>query len=228
MSRFVSAGGGETSIDRNDAWIKAQQEVEASKKPKPEKGQQDDGKSLYETLQANKAAKQAEFEESIRLKNQFRTLDDDEVNFLDSVLESERAKEDAVRRDTAEQLEEFRRQREAAEKSILNPAKGEGKKLESDAPIAQTWSTKKRRRKELDNNAGKLRKTSTADRGQKQLSDSLVESEPSVSSTTTGPQNSETVMGSLESPKAPRQTLQPQNGPSVPDLGLGAYSSDED
>ena len=62
-------------------------------------------------------AKQEAFEESIRLKNQFRALDEDEVDFLDSLLESTRAKEAAVKKETEEQLAVFYRQRELADKS---------------------------------------------------------------------------------------------------------------
>jgi hypothetical protein len=68
------------------------------------------------------AAKQEAFEESIRLKNQFRALDEDEVEFLDSMLESTRAEEERVRRETAEGLETFRRQQEDADKRLLADA----------------------------------------------------------------------------------------------------------
>lgn len=60
MSRFVAAGGAETDgtakdTAREDAWAKAQQQLEALRsKPKPQTGKQEDGKSLYEVLQANK------------------------------------------------------------------------------------------------------------------------------------------------------------------------------
>ncbi|KAK3688308.1 N-terminal domain of NEFA-interacting nuclear protein NIP30-domain-containing protein [Podospora appendiculata] len=65
-------------------------------------------KSLFEVLQANKNAKQAAFDEANRLKNQFRALDDDEIDFLDSVRESKRADEERVRRETEEGLRAFR------------------------------------------------------------------------------------------------------------------------
>lgn len=64
-------------------------------------------------------AKQEAFEEKMKLKNQFRALDEDEVEFLDSIMESTRAQEAAVKKETAEQLELFRRQREEAEKALL-------------------------------------------------------------------------------------------------------------
>lgn len=56
MSRFVSAGidaDSRPSVD--EAWLKAQQEVEIHRKPKKlDEGKQEAGKSLYEVLQANK------------------------------------------------------------------------------------------------------------------------------------------------------------------------------
>ena len=78
------------------------------------------------------AAKQEAFEESIRLRNQFRSLDEDEVEFLDSVLESTRRKEQEVKKETSEMLEIFRKQQEEADKAALleegdrKPADGGG------------------------------------------------------------------------------------------------------
>jgi hypothetical protein len=55
MSRFVPAGTDPDSLPPDDAWLKAKQEVESQKKPKPrEEGVQEGGKSLYEVLQQNK------------------------------------------------------------------------------------------------------------------------------------------------------------------------------
>lgn len=72
--------------------------------------------SLYETLQANKAAKQAAFEEASRLRNQFRALDDDEVDFLEGVVASERREEERRRQELEDGLRGFReRQRMGGE-----------------------------------------------------------------------------------------------------------------
>lgn len=57
------------------------------------------------------AAKQAAFEEQNRIKNQFRALDDDEVDFLDGVRASQRKEEEARRRETEERLRVFRERR---------------------------------------------------------------------------------------------------------------------
>jgi hypothetical protein len=57
MSRFVAAGENPDSLapPADERWLKAQQTVEALRKPKRvEEGKQEGGKSLYEVLQANK------------------------------------------------------------------------------------------------------------------------------------------------------------------------------
>ncbi|KAL8689823.1 MAG: hypothetical protein Q9218_004596 [Villophora microphyllina] len=170
-SGFVSGGTTDNPIDRDDEWLKAQQEIEATRRRKEEEGQQDGGKSLYEVLQNNKAAKQEAFEESIRLRNQFRNLDEDEVEFLDSVLESTRAKEEAVKKETSEQLRLFRRQQEEADKELVeDSAAGKGGSQEAISPSTtpkteSAWAInarKRKRAKDTDILQGlKLRKAST-------------------------------------------------------------------
>lgn len=55
MSRFVSAGSEDNPSEQDEAWLKAQEAIEATRKKKPQVGgQQEGGRSLYETLQANK------------------------------------------------------------------------------------------------------------------------------------------------------------------------------
>jgi len=150
-SGFVSGGTSDQPIERDDEWLRAQQEIEETRRRNQEEGRQTGGKSLYEVLQANKDAKQEAFEESIRLKNQFRNLDEDEVEFLDSVLESTRAKEEAVKRETKEQLDVFRRQQEEADKALLIET---GNNTESGSAIAASppseggqWALNARKRK---------------------------------------------------------------------------------
>lgn len=72
------------------------------------------------------AAKEEAFQESIKLKNQFRNLDQNEADFLDSVLESTREKEAALKKETAEQLDAFRRQREEADRKLALEEDGGG------------------------------------------------------------------------------------------------------
>lgn len=106
-------------------------------------------------------AKQEAFEEKIKLRNQFRSLDEDEVEFLDSVMESTRAQEAAVKKDTAEQLEVFRQHREEAEKALLEDAAADV------APVAEgeDWKIPSRKRRRDKNKdllvPGKKRKSTS-------------------------------------------------------------------
>ena len=52
--RFVSGGTIDQPIERDDEWHKAQQELEAQRRTKEAASHDNDGKSLYEVLQANK------------------------------------------------------------------------------------------------------------------------------------------------------------------------------
>ena len=55
MSKFVSGGSLENPTQRDDEWLKAQQELEEKRRVKAEQEQQQhSGKTLYETLQENK------------------------------------------------------------------------------------------------------------------------------------------------------------------------------
>ncbi|KAI0126105.1 N-terminal domain of NEFA-interacting nuclear protein NIP30-domain-containing protein [Xylariales sp. AK1849] len=104
-----------TNPEKASAWAAAQvqldrerQQREAARQTTIESSSQ---QSLYDTLQANKAAKQAAFEEANRIKNQFRALDDDEVDFLDDIVERERREEEVKRREVEEGLAAFKAKR---------------------------------------------------------------------------------------------------------------------
>ena len=53
-SGFVSGGTTDTPIERSDEWLAAQKELEVNRQRKAEQARQADGRSLYETLEANK------------------------------------------------------------------------------------------------------------------------------------------------------------------------------
>lgn len=109
-------------------------------------------KSLYEVLQANKAAKQAAFEEASKLKNQFRALDDDEVEFLDGVRERRRAEEERLRRETEEGLKGFR------ELQSKVSAAGEGEGPEGEGAVeGGGWSVGRKRKRRKDETEGVLK-----------------------------------------------------------------------
>ena len=78
------------------------------------------------------------------------------MDFLDSVLESARSKEAEVKKETFEQLEAFRKQREEAEKVAKEEEGGEV------PAAAETWTVGPRKRKKGKEGVGiggvKLRK----------------------------------------------------------------------
>ena len=57
-SKFVPAGAAQASQDAMDEWTKADSEIEANRR-RMDESQQERGKSLYETLQANKGDSQS-------------------------------------------------------------------------------------------------------------------------------------------------------------------------
>ncbi|KAG8800161.1 hypothetical protein FRC16_003481 [Serendipita sp. 398] len=63
---------------------------------------------VNQKLAANRAAKQEEYENSHKLSAQFRSLDPDEINFLDSVALKKFHEEQVVKKNDEEQLKDFR------------------------------------------------------------------------------------------------------------------------
>jgi seryl-tRNA synthetase len=53
-SRFVPGGTVDEPIERDEEWLKAQEELESLRRQREEQNQQAGGKSLYEVLQQNK------------------------------------------------------------------------------------------------------------------------------------------------------------------------------
>ena len=102
------------------------------------------------------------------MKNQFRTLDEDEVEFLDSVLESTRAKEQAVKEETRSELEAFRkRQGQVDREDDGGEAPREDTGQQSPPTESAPWKAVQKKRKRVQNtrpDAGaKVRKASTDD-----------------------------------------------------------------
>ncbi|KAK0715117.1 N-terminal domain of NEFA-interacting nuclear protein NIP30-domain-containing protein [Lasiosphaeris hirsuta] len=136
-------------------WLEVQKQLEAARAGRalaaaaPVVGPNGE-KSLFEVLQANKAAKQAAFEESSRIRNQFRALDDDEVDFLEGVREQKRAEEERARRELEEGLKAFRER---------GGERGEGEREgEGEEEVDVGWAVvggRKRRRGERE--AGRKR-----------------------------------------------------------------------
>jgi hypothetical protein len=56
-SGFVSGGTSDNPIEHDDEWHAAQAELEASRARKAAEARESDGRSLFETLEANKGMK---------------------------------------------------------------------------------------------------------------------------------------------------------------------------
>lgn len=158
------------------------------------------------------------------MKNQFRSLDEDEVEFLDSVLETTRAKEAAVKRETAEELDAFRRQQEEAEKA----ARTTGPEDAPESTESTSWSVGKKRKKGREGLLGgvKLRKASSGEK-----TSVAAESEVAMPALPFKDESAKVVKEAKSDPKKDNPAVKP-TGPtkSTAPLGLGlaAYSSDED
>lgn len=198
-------------------------------------------------------AKQEAFEESIRLKNQFRSLDEDEVEFLDSVLESTRAQEAAVKKETAEQLAEFHRQREEAERSLLDDPSsekagpgGSAKSPGEEEQWARSGKKRKRNKKDLLF-PSKTHRSSTgedvaAEAAPKATDETAKGNAPAktistksdiplqkrVERSTNIETDSKRESEAKEKKAAPEQEEPPQKTQPASSLGLVAYGSDDD
>ncbi|KAK4444899.1 N-terminal domain of NEFA-interacting nuclear protein NIP30-domain-containing protein [Podospora aff. communis PSN243] len=176
-SRFVSAGAidaatGEstqppptstssnttsTSSKKSKEWLEVQAQLDAARAAKAA-ATADVGangeKSLYDVLQANKAAKQAAFEEANKIKNQFRALDDDEIDFLEGVRERKREEEERVKRELEEGLKAFREGRAKGKEE------GGGGEDESEDGLMEeeiAWASAGRKRRRVSRGEGKKR-----------------------------------------------------------------------
>jgi hypothetical protein len=181
-------------------------------------------------------AKQEQFEEKMRLKNQFRALDEDEVDFLDSVLESTRAQEEAVKKDTADQLEVFRKQREEAEKAMLGSTTSESTPAPAEEEDWAISARKRRRDKGKDMLLpGKKRKASTTEEGASPKTEGVATK--STSSPVNDAQSAKAAENAVKStlvtqaqssiPDKTTETKQPGK-PAPAGLGLVGYGSDSD
>jgi hypothetical protein len=149
------------------------------------------------------------------------------------VLESTRAKEQAVKKETAEQLELFKQQQEKTEKA----ARGE---VTEDKPVEEiTWTVGNKKRKRVKDKEAfpgvKLRKSSStaetivtdstksysAENKEDNTKQSAAEQQGLVSKDKETVSKSTTVIGAGKPQEA-------SASPGIPSLGLGGYSSDED
>ncbi|RSL38680.1 hypothetical protein CEP53_014667 [Fusarium sp. AF-6] len=219
-NRFVSAGtigsSGEISKDtgasaasteqplydsaKNKEWEAVQKELDAERRRREEQRVK---------AATGEAAKQAAFEEQTKLRNQFRALDDDEIEFLDEIRANKRAEEERVRMETEEGLKAFRERQkgDAGEKPQDEPAaEGEG----------ESWGVGRKRKRVKERDVkGLRRKVSTAEEDDK-------DEEPAKQRETEVKKHSEEAK--VPESKAETSTKPPEKK----GLGLVGYGSDSD
>ena len=168
---------------------------------------------------------------------------------MDSVLESTRAKEQAVKRETSEQLNLFRRQQEEAEKAALD---GNITNITAGSPTDPSsetqWALNARKRKRAKEDKGlegvKIRRSSTSTDIAPSTPDHATTADQSTSTITTKNKDNTKSEGTNEvekpiaspSAKATENTALPlpSKVPASAKAGMGAglgladYSSDDD
>ncbi|KIM67210.1 hypothetical protein SCLCIDRAFT_230166 [Scleroderma citrinum Foug A] len=120
-SRFVSQSDIEAAKTRKEEqWRAAYARLGQEPPPQPVDDAYD-GRSLAEKLAANRVAKQEEWEEQMKLSNQFRALEEDEITFLDSIRERQAEEERLRKAEDGAELSGFRKAVAARENAINNP-----------------------------------------------------------------------------------------------------------
>ncbi|GJJ09517.1 hypothetical protein Clacol_003740 [Clathrus columnatus] len=107
-SRFVSQTEIEEITKRREEQWKAAYARLGQEPPERPQEEAYDGRSLAEKLAANKAAQQEEWEQKMKLSNQFRSLEEDEILFLDSVRVRQLEEERKRKKEDGEELKNFR------------------------------------------------------------------------------------------------------------------------
>lgn len=162
-------------------------------------------------------AKQAAFEEANRIKNQFRALDDDEIDFLDEVKARQRAEEERLRRETEEGVEAFRAAQRRKERD------GDGEEGEEEA-AAEEWGAGARKRRRVGKGAGILKRRTTTGEGEGREGKSKGEEgkkEGKDERTESGKKKVEKVEGETKESATTVPAAKPR-------MGLVSYDSDED
>lgn len=182
------------------------------------------------------AAKQAAFEEQNRIRNQFRALDDDEIEFLDGVRDERRVEEERVKRETEERLASFRQAQKAA--GISTSAEdAEDNRGEEEEPVAWRGPAKKRKRSDKETKSivkGVKRRASEHERevevpAATAAAAAETKAEEVKADKKTEPPSSDTNPKSSKTAKAAEPPVsKTAPGNAKPKLGLVDYGSDED
>ncbi|TRX88807.1 hypothetical protein FHL15_010266 [Xylaria flabelliformis] len=228
------AGGGKGPGNNKNAreWEAVQKDLDEERKRREEarRANAEGGggeRSLYEILQANKAAKQAAFEEQNRIRNQFRALDDDEIDFLHGVSDERRAEEERVRRETEEGLAGFREKQRATTTATATAGGNEDAAAgveDGNEEWGNTASGRKRKReKEREKGVlkGVKRRTSTGTREEGT-------DDPAANERAKPPSTTESATPKDAPPTQTAKVNTTERPKPKPALGLVDYGSDED
>lgn len=151
------------------------------------------------------AAKQAAFEEQNKIRNQFRALDDDEIDFLDEVREKKRNEERMARRELEEGLKAFRDRRKDESTTVE----------ENEGADGEEWGVGRKRKRVKERDVkGVRRRVSEAkeENGEKGVVEDVKLSEEKT-----------------ETKEDQKKTSAPASAPAEKkSLGLVGYGSDSD
>lgn len=178
------------------------------------------------------AAKQEAFEEAAKLKHQFRSLDEDDVSFLNGIRQAEEAKQREVEKQTLDQLQAFRKQQEeSGAVPDLDPTTTDSQASPAEETLTWTAPAKKRKREAARGLKGvKVAKT-TASTDEEVPTPKTEIVSPGANKAAAGAQTKDS-----EAPLEDRKAENDRSAQSVPSattkagpmLGLGDYSSDDD
>jgi hypothetical protein len=164
------------------------------------------------------------------LKHQFRALDDDEIDFLESVNETQRAREAEVRKEETERLKAFRDQREKEADD-----EGVGHVGDGDEVVWGAAGGRKRKKGKESKDALKglkvRRTSSTTIKNDVKNVETLYDTQAIVEEGKVDVSMKATAAsGATQSPQTAAPAVIPSAIPPAPAAGLGlaAYSSDED
>ncbi|KAI8962915.1 hypothetical protein F5Y11DRAFT_320831 [Daldinia sp. FL1419] len=233
------------AIKRNAEWEAVQRDLEAERRRREEArraqvegGPGGENKSLYDILQANKAAKQAAFEEKTRISNQFRALDDDEIDFLESMRDERRVEEEKVKRETEERLASFRQAQKATGTTAPVEGVDDGDVVRQDnGDSVEEWSGVGKKRKRVDKEAksivkGVKRRASSSEKDVRGTEGAMVSDakpqEPMVKPSPNDMISSNPISSSMANQVEPVEETTQEKPKLEPKLGLVDYGSDED
>ncbi|GHJ83934.1 hypothetical protein NliqN6_0336 [Naganishia liquefaciens] len=141
-SRFVSQNDIDEAKKRKEEEWKAAYARLGQEPPPQEEEAPYDPRSLYERLSIQKETKKEEWDEKMRMANQFRGLDSDELQFLDETARLERERQRKIEMHDAEELAAFKRMQNKSG-PIPSPTLETSQRSNADSTVASESSASK-------------------------------------------------------------------------------------